>query len=58
MHNSPSWRHDVNFVSGVDRWKTGGIMEGKVTLGVWGDREQGPRRTKGHRKGELRPTQI
>lgn len=33
-------------------------MEGKVTLRVWGMERRVPRRTKGHRKGELRPTET
>lgn len=33
-------------------------MEGKVTLGVSGMERRVPRRTKGQRKGELRPTEM
>lgn len=50
MHNSPSWRYDVNFLNSVDGWKTGGIIEGKVPLDTWGMEKRVPKRTKGYRK--------
>ena len=58
MHISPSWWYVVNFLNGVDRWKTGGMMERKVILGVRGVGRRVPRRIKGYRKGELRPTET
>lgn len=48
MHNSPSWRYDVNFLNGADDWETGEIMEGKIPLGRWGMEERVPKRTPPH----------